>query len=300
VTSTMNYLSVLSATGNGLDGTLPPGAIAKTAQTVSFSNNKLTGNLPTLTVNSDASSVTFQNNQFTGTIPTSHSRFVLATSLVYDQNQLTGNIPMSLNTLTTPSLRIRARTNKFNVEIPDMFAGWNNLVELDLADNDIPGTFPASLATLDNLVILNLFGNMMSGKLPSLKPATGLRTFDVSSNQFCGCWLDRMDFAGRTQFSCSVSHSSFCCESAPPNQCADAWLCENCTTLYGANYCADATCTYNPDKQPPVGPPTIDWETPPAPNTFPPTLLPQTTTGVSVVASTVAVGLAAFAAVVFA
>lgn len=256
-------LSLLAVTNNSLSGSLPASIYSPKAVQLLFYYNKFDSEIPAVPANMIATTVNFQNNMLVGTIPSSFSRFGSAANIIFDNNMLSGNLPTSFNGFknNNANVTISAKNNALDAPIPDLFAGMDNLVKLDLSGNKITGTFPPSLGNLPRLRVLLINNNQMSGPLPDISGSAALVQFNGGGNQFCGCWINKALYATRTTFGCFLAGSSFCCEDNAPNQCADVWSCTNCSKLYSVD-CSDPAgtfgqvpCTYDPNKQPPIIPP---------------------------------------------
>ncbi|XP_051149643.1 pollen receptor-like kinase 2 [Andrographis paniculata] len=99
-------------------------------------------------------------------------------------NNLAGNLP---NFSKLGSLKaVYLSHNKFSGEIGDQtFAGMASLKKLHLADNQLTGTIPATLAALPRLIELVLDRNQLEGGLPDFPP-NRLQVFNVSHNKLSG------------------------------------------------------------------------------------------------------------------
>lgn len=72
---------------------------------------------------------------------------------------------------------------------------FSAVTRIDMASNNVQGNFPADLALLENLKILDLRDNVMSGSLPtSLTSISSLAELYLNGNDFDGT-LDGMDFS---------------------------------------------------------------------------------------------------------
>lgn len=69
----------------------------------------------------------------------------------------------------------------------EVVATWPNLHALQLANNELEGSFPPALASLENLAEIDLSRNRLSGPLPQdLGGSPSLRRVDLASNAFIG------------------------------------------------------------------------------------------------------------------
>eukprot|EP00004_Rigifila_ramosa_P020527 TRINITY_DN532_c0_g3_i1.p1 TRINITY_DN532_c0_g3~~TRINITY_DN532_c0_g3_i1.p1 ORF type:complete len:2148 (+),score=347.78 TRINITY_DN532_c0_g3_i1:766-6444(+) len=122
-----------------------------------LSSNNLTGSLGTLCGNPDLELINLSNNAFTGLIPDCTFRAL-------------HTLDLSLNSLSS--------------RIPNSFASLPALENLLLFENSLSGTLPAGFS---RLVVLDVFGNQLSGTVPPEIGTTGpLQTLNIGTNFFTG------------------------------------------------------------------------------------------------------------------
>ncbi|CAL2274846.1 unnamed protein product [Prunus armeniaca] len=71
-------------------------------------------------------------------------------------------------------------------ELPGTIGEMEALEELDLAINSLSGTIPSGLFLLENLSIIHLFQNVLSGHVPQVVEALNLSAIDLSGNYLTG------------------------------------------------------------------------------------------------------------------
>lgn len=167
---------------NGLNGPIPPELSALTLlYRLDVSQNNLTGRLPKALIKlNELRSLVLHKNKLTGTIPLEYGiELTNLRQFNLGANQLTGTIPNLLEHMI--ELRsLGLDKNKFQGTIPDL-EDLSKINKLYLNENNLVGTFPASVSKLTTLVELNLSGNHLTGILPSdLGKLTKLGTFLVS------------------------------------------------------------------------------------------------------------------------
>ncbi|KAM1033119.1 hypothetical protein TB2_036151 [Malus domestica] len=124
-------------------------------------------------------------NGLTGRIPPSLSELTSVVQIELYNNSLTGELPPGMSKLTRLRL-LDASMNQLSGQIPDELCRLP-LESLNLYENNLEGSVPASIANSPNLYEVRLFRNKLSGELPqNLGKNSPLKWFDVSSNQFTG------------------------------------------------------------------------------------------------------------------
>ncbi|XP_017604592.1 receptor-like protein EIX2 [Gossypium arboreum] len=149
---------------------------------LNLSSNQLTGEISYLNV---ANIVDLSSNRFTGPLPRVLPALLV---LILSNNSFSGSL---FELLCNSSSRKRMRVlyidkNLISRDIPDCWSHYQDLKILNLGSNKLTGKIPPSLGHL-NLSVLNLRNNSMFGELPStLQNSTGLIMLDHSENHFNG------------------------------------------------------------------------------------------------------------------
>lgn len=154
-------------------------------QTLDVSNNYFSGNIPDSLSNlTRLSRLGLSMNSFSGEIPSSIGTLSNLRELYLDNNNLEGTIPPSFNSLVSLK-RLELQSNKLNGYLPDL-GSLTNLYYLDVSDNAVAGTLPASLPV--SLVQISMRNNNLSGTLTSesFKNLMYLQVVDLSSNEISG------------------------------------------------------------------------------------------------------------------
>ncbi|GAA0153947.1 transmembrane signal receptor [Lithospermum erythrorhizon] len=176
---------------NSLEGNISiPEPTNLTVQFLLLSNNFFTGEIPTSLCQIKVLWILdISSNLLTGRIPDCFGDIQSLSMLDLSDNNLNGAIPSSLSSLTTLS-SLRLHNNSFEGKLP-LLQDWISLTILDLGRNDlndvIPtwigenltslrflnlqsnklhGNIPPSICLLEQLQLLNLVGNDISGKIP--------------------------------------------------------------------------------------------------------------------------------------
>ncbi|KAL4378143.1 hypothetical protein GQ457_02G033930 [Hibiscus cannabinus] len=149
---------------------------------VDLSSNDMTGVISYMNV---GTVVDLSSNRFTGPLPR-----VLPTLeyLILSNNSFSGSLVEFVcnSSESRNMLFLDISTNVLFGEIPDCWNQWQELKILNLGNNNLTGEIPSSLA-YTNLVELNLQNNSMFGELPStLRNCSRLVILDLSENHFNG------------------------------------------------------------------------------------------------------------------
>ncbi|KAK3409710.1 hypothetical protein EUGRSUZ_J01806, partial [Eucalyptus grandis] len=220
-------LQVLDISDNNFSGILPEsiGNLSSQINRMTIENNRLSGNIPSSIGNLQGLELlSMGNNKFTGNIPDTIANLIELKYFSADMNKLTGNIPSSIGNLTE-LMELILNGNNLQGRIPPSIGRCQKLVGLDLSQNTLIGILPSQIftisslsiyldlsenqlsgslleeiGTLKNLGALGIFGNKLSGEIPSsldnnlfeghissfLSSLNGLQFLDLSSNNFSG------------------------------------------------------------------------------------------------------------------
>ncbi|GAA0174798.1 transmembrane signal receptor [Lithospermum erythrorhizon] len=181
----------LDVSDNSLAGNISiPEATNLTVQFLLLSNNFFTGEIPTSLCQMKVLWILdISSNLLTGKIPDCFGDIQSLSMLDLSDNNMNGAIPSSLSSLTNLN-SLRLHNNNFEGKLPllqdSMFLtildlGRNNLNDviptwigenltsfkfLNLQSNKLHGDIPPSICLLEELQMLNLAGNDISGKIP--------------------------------------------------------------------------------------------------------------------------------------
>ncbi|GFY81703.1 leucine-rich repeat protein kinase family protein [Actinidia rufa] len=104
--------------------------------------------------------------------------------LHFNKNQLSGTIPAKLFSSDMVLLHVLFDGNQIRGEIPDTLGLVQTLEVLRLDRNALIGDVPSNLNNLTNIVELNLAHNNLFGPLPNLTGMNSLSYVDLSNNSF--------------------------------------------------------------------------------------------------------------------
>jgi hypothetical protein len=189
-------LTRLLLSDNGLRGTIPPKALG------------------TLT---DLVLLDLSRNMLTSTLPPQLWELTSLAGLILHDNQLHGTLSPALDQLQ--HLRVLdIRFNLFEGQLPSM-SSLHRLFELLLDNNHLSGSLASSLLSLPQLTLLSatenkltgtlppsiwhsvkflfLYGNALSGQIPSVPASAPLQVFHAGSNAFSG-QLNETDWCSST------------------------------------------------------------------------------------------------------
>jgi hypothetical protein len=193
-------LEILRLAANRFVGALPPNLAAlKSLRELNLADNVLADTLEQIWDLVSLETLNLRGNRFRGRVSARTARLALLTSLDLSRNQLSDTLPAELGLLTALQT-LNLRGNRFTGTLPDLGkedTGKDNsgkkavtnaaraLRSLDVGQNALSGTIPASLGVLRELRELRLDGNTLQGVIPSALANLGnLKTLDVSRNQF--------------------------------------------------------------------------------------------------------------------
>ena len=139
------------------------------------------------------------NNEFLGTLPSSMGQLVHLETLALDDNRLWGSLSL-LNTI--PSLeQIYLANNQFIDVLGDSFlATLPNLIQLDLSGNDLRGSIPGHIFNGRMLQVLDLNSNKLIGGLPKFAASSPLEVLSLYSNQLTGAIPESISNAAQLKF----------------------------------------------------------------------------------------------------
>mmetsp|Transcript_30278 Transcript_30278/g.45866 ORF Transcript_30278/g.45866 Transcript_30278/m.45866 type:complete len:817 (+) Transcript_30278:98-2548(+) len=169
----LSSLSYLALNHNALSGSLPTQLEELTALTyLALHYNQITGTLPQFIGNFENLRVLgLGENKLEGSIPTQWNSLTNLKTFGLDDNSIEGDLSVlgSLKKLE----RVYFGNNKFDGSVN--IVNWGELTqlqELDLVENNLNGTVPASLFDLPHLQVLSLGKNWLAGELPSNIPSS--------------------------------------------------------------------------------------------------------------------------------
>ncbi|PKA61179.1 Tyrosine-sulfated glycopeptide receptor 1 [Apostasia shenzhenica] len=196
-------LQVLNLSSNSFTGSFPKlGSLAMHLTAVNVSNNSFSGHLPSTICSLSPSlrSLDLSCNQFSSGIPEGLGNCSSLTSFRAGLNNISGPIPqdlfdmISLQNLSLPFNQLSGALDG------TLITKLQNLVILDLSNNYLTGELPASISQLRSLEKLILYGNQLHGALPAeLANCTKLISLNLRFNNFGGD-LAEFNFSGLSNF----------------------------------------------------------------------------------------------------
>ncbi|CAB4315241.1 unnamed protein product [Prunus armeniaca] len=140
---------------------------------------------PLLNVTSSLSILDLHSNQLQGQIPL-FSQFALY--LDYSRNNFNSSIRTDIGDFLSYTTFFSLSSNKFHGSIPGSICNAQNLQVLDVSNNSLSGLIPECLTAVSGtLAVLNLRRNNLSGTVPDKFPEhCSLKTLDLNGNQIGG------------------------------------------------------------------------------------------------------------------
>ncbi|KAE8689179.1 LRR receptor-like serine/threonine-protein kinase ERL1 [Hibiscus syriacus] len=205
----MSKLHYLELNDNLLTGHIPS-ELGKLTELydLNVANNKLEGPIPSnLSSCTNLNSLNVHGNKLNGTIPPAFERLESMTYLNLSSNNIKGSIPIELSRIgnldtldlsdneisgSIPSLGDlehllkNLSRNRLTGVIPEEFANLRSVMEIDLSYDNLSGVIPEELMQLQNMFLLRLENNSLSGDVMSLSGCMSLTILNVSDNNLVG------------------------------------------------------------------------------------------------------------------
>lgn len=175
----------INLSNNNLDGTLPSSLeYLPSLEKLNLSDNSIAGVIPSQFGNlSNLVDLSLNSNSLTGTIPSQLGSLSNLSRLGLAGNQLMGSIPSSLGNLNNLNF-LYLHQNQLSEPIPPSLSSLQNIIQILMYENQLTGTIP-DFTTQNNLTILDLHDNMLSGIIPSVFPTSMIKLI-LHQNNFTG------------------------------------------------------------------------------------------------------------------
>ncbi|KAL3717772.1 hypothetical protein ACJRO7_002993 [Eucalyptus globulus] len=174
-------------------------------QKINFAMNQITGSIPSFIGNlSSLKFIYCPYNNLSGIIPQSLGRLTKLQSISLGVNMLSGTIPPSVFNLSL-LIGFDINMNQIHGNLPkDIGFTLPNLQIFGIGKNHFTGSIPSSIANSTNLRVLQLLGNELSGKVPSLANLRNLRFYSIFKNYLGSGRSDANDLS----FLCSLTNAT--------------------------------------------------------------------------------------------
>jgi len=179
-------------------------------ESLQLQNNNMDGTLPSEIASLNVSQILLDNNKLHGEIPKEMWSMEILKGLSLSQNSLTGTLSSEIWLLADSLNYLWVNENNISGSIPTEIGSLNSLQWLWLDNNNLTGAVPSEIGLLTSLRSLRLHGNNFSaGPIP--EEVCGLRGDDVSTLEWL--WAD----CGKNDCRCCTQ----CCvdgaKCAPPS-----------------------------------------------------------------------------------
>ncbi|QCE12141.1 LRR receptor-like serine/threonine-protein kinase FLS2 [Vigna unguiculata] len=154
-------------------------------RSITLSNNKISADLSNVTLNSEY--IIMNNNNFTGGLPLISTN-VSCLDLSYNflsgpiSHFLCSKLGREMNTL----YYLDVSNNLLSGAIPDCWENWRGLAFLMMSNNKLGGEIPPSIGLLNELIVIDLHKNNLSGNSPDIANIESLKLLDLEENNFSG------------------------------------------------------------------------------------------------------------------
>ncbi|PON65000.1 Serine/threonine protein kinase [Trema orientale] len=188
----LQNLNILILAGCGFSGKIPDElGNLKELSFLALNSNNFTGSVPpSIGKLSNVYWLDMADNQLTGTLPISTpttpglDQLLKAKHFHFNKNQLSGTIPPQLFSSEMVLIHILFDGNRFTGTIPSTVGLVQTLEVLRLDRNALVGEVPSNLNNLTNINELNLAFNNLNGSFPDLTGMNNLNYVDLSNNSF--------------------------------------------------------------------------------------------------------------------
>ncbi|CAN1180008.1 Receptor-like protein 32 [Linum perenne] len=179
-----SQLTELDLSDNNINGVVPRWIMESTTLiSLNLSHNNLVG-LDVHRFSSVFLLLDMHDNQLEGNFP-----FIPSPISYFSHNHLNGSFPTQyFNNQYTRLTFLSLSNNSLTGIIPTSICNLVDLKVVDFSNNYFNGTIPSCLLKdLRSLYVLDLRGNMLSGKIPdTFRASSALQTLDLSNNQLQG------------------------------------------------------------------------------------------------------------------
>ncbi|CAJ1969080.1 unnamed protein product [Cylindrotheca closterium] len=184
-------LQYLGINGTVLNGPIPVMEIANlhNLTTLGLVNGRLNGTIPTeISSLQKLETVILDNNELTGpAIPSELLSLERLSTYAVSNNRLGGSIPVEIENLKASLQTLHLNGNEITGTLPTVLGTLEEVVSLKLEGNQLTGTIPSTLGNLRFALELTIFDNRLTGSIPnSLQNLRFLSTLKLDGNELGG------------------------------------------------------------------------------------------------------------------